>query len=100
MALWQGKFICGIIARIPLDKEGYLTGRTEVITMVYRVIIEKGEDFGYVVHCPAIPGCHSQGNTIEEAIENVKDAIRGCLSVLDEEVTVSANELGVMEIEI
>ena len=33
--------------------------------MVYRVIIEKGEDFGYVVHCPAIPGCHSQGNTIE-----------------------------------
>lgn len=56
--------------------------------MVYRVIIEKGEDFGYVVHCPAIPGCHSQGNTIEEAIENIKDAIKGCLSVLDEEVCV------------
>lgn len=68
--------------------------------MVYRVIIEKGEDFGYVVHCPAIPGCHSQGNTIEEAIENIKDAIRGCLSVLDKEVLVSAKELGVMEIEV
>jgi predicted RNase H-like HicB family nuclease len=50
------------------------------------------------VHCPAIPGCHSQGNTIEEAIENIKDAIRGCLSVLDEEVSVSAKELGAMEI--
>ncbi|MFA4836806.1 MAG: type II toxin-antitoxin system HicB family antitoxin [Dehalococcoidia bacterium] len=49
----------------------------------YRIIIEKGEDFGYVVHCPAIPGCHSQGNTIEEAIENIKDAIRGCISVLN-----------------
>jgi predicted RNase H-like HicB family nuclease len=36
--------------------------------MVYRVVVEKGEDFGYVVHCPAIPGCHSQGHTIEEAI--------------------------------
>lgn len=68
--------------------------------MVYRVIIEKGEDFGYVIHCPAIPGCHSQGNTIEEAIENIKDAIRGCLSVLDEEVTISTKELGAMEIEV
>lgn len=66
--------------------------------MVYRIIIEKGEDFGYVVHCPAIPGCHSQGNTIEEAIENTKDAIRGCLSVLDEDIIVPAKELGVMEI--
>ena len=68
--------------------------------MVYRVIIDKGEDFGYVVHCPAIPGCHSQGNTIEEAIENIKDAIKGCLSALDKEAIVSANELGAMEIEV
>lgn len=55
--------------------------------MVYRVIIEKGEDFGYVAHCPAIPGCHSQGKTMEETIENIKDAIKGCLSVLDEDIT-------------
>ena len=50
--------------------------------MIYRVVIEKGEDFGYVAHCPAIPGCHSQGYTIEEAIENIKDAIKGCIEVL------------------
>jgi len=68
--------------------------------MVYRVIIEKGQDFGYVVHCPAIPGCHSQGNTIEEAIENVKDAIKGCLSVLEEGASASAKEIGAMEIEV
>lgn len=54
--------------------------------MIYRVIIENGEDFGYITHCPAIPGCHSQGKTIEEAIENIKDAIRGCLSVLDKDL--------------
>jgi predicted RNase H-like HicB family nuclease len=52
--------------------------------MVYRIVIEKGEGFGYVAYCPAIPGCYSQGNTIEETIENTKDAIRGCLSALDE----------------
>ncbi len=66
--------------------------------MVYRVIIEKGEDFGFVVHCPSIPGCHSQGNTIEEAIENIKDAIRGCLSVLEEEPVPTREEIGAMEI--
>jgi len=68
--------------------------------MVYRVIIEKGEDFGYVVHCPAIPGCHSQGNTIEEAIENIKDAIIGCLSVLDEDLVSKKKELASIEISV
>ena len=66
--------------------------------MVYRIVIEKGEDFGYVVHCPAIPGCHSQGNTIEEAIENIKDAIRGCLSALDEDLLSEREKLASIEI--
>ncbi|HHT9159568.1 MAG: hypothetical protein A3G70_04965 [Planctomycetes bacterium RIFCSPLOWO2_12_FULL_39_13] len=58
--------------------------------MVYRILIEKGEDFGYVAHCPAIPGCHSQGNTIEESIENTKDAIKSCLEVLDNDLIPTA----------
>jgi predicted RNase H-like HicB family nuclease len=66
--------------------------------VVYRIVIEKGEDFGYVAHCPAIPGCHSQGNTIEEAIENIKDAIRGCLSALDEDLISEREELASIEI--
>ena len=66
--------------------------------MIYRVVIEKGEDFGYVAHCPAIPGCHSQGNTIEEAIENIKDAIRGCLFALDEGLISERKELASIEI--
>jgi len=68
--------------------------------MIYRVVIEKGEDFGYVVHCPAIPGCHSQGNTIEEAIKNIKDAITGCLSVLDEDLVSKKKELASIEISV
>jgi predicted RNase H-like HicB family nuclease len=54
--------------------------------MTYRIMIEKGEDFGYISHCPAIPGCHSQGETLEEAIKNIKDAIRGCLEALDKDL--------------
>lgn len=66
--------------------------------MIYRVIIEKGEDFGYVAHCPAIPGCHSQGKTIEKAIENIRDAIRGCLSVLDPDLISEKKELASIEV--
>jgi predicted RNase H-like HicB family nuclease len=54
--------------------------------MIYRIVIEKGEDFGFIAHCPAIPGCHSQGRSMEEAIENIKDAIIGCLEVIDREL--------------
>ena len=46
----------------------------------FKVIIEEDtEDGGYVVECPALPGCASQGDTVEEAVENIKEAIRGWL---------------------
>ena len=47
--------------------------------MKYRVIIEKDEDNYYVVSCPALPGCHSQGKTREEALNNIREAIAGCI---------------------
>jgi len=45
------------------------------------ITIDRDEDGVWVVECPSIPGCVSQGRTREEAIENVKDAIKGCLEV-------------------
>ncbi len=47
--------------------------------MRFRTIIEQDEDGTYVVECPALPGCISQGKTREEALENIKDAIEGYL---------------------
>ena len=38
-------------------------------------VIEKDE-YGYFAMCPALQGCYSQGDTYEEALENIKDAIR------------------------
>ena len=49
--------------------------------MIFNVTIDRDEDGVWVVECPAIPGCVSQGNTKEEALENVKDAIKQCLEV-------------------
>ncbi|MCK4459603.1 MAG: type II toxin-antitoxin system HicB family antitoxin [Methanosarcinales archaeon] len=39
---------------------------------------------GYVVHCPALKGCWSQGDTIEEALGNIKEAIVGYLKTLND----------------
>jgi antitoxin HicB len=53
--------------------------------MLFKVIIRPdSEDGGFNVSCPALPGCHSQGDTEEEAIENIKGAITGCLEVLNQ----------------
>ncbi len=49
--------------------------------MTFTVTIDRDEDGAYVVECPAIPGCVSQGPTKEEALKNIKDAIKGCLEV-------------------
>jgi len=43
------------------------------------------EDGGYWIECPSLPGCSSQGDTIEEALEMIKDAIKGHLEIIVEE---------------
>jgi predicted RNase H-like HicB family nuclease len=49
--------------------------------MIFNVTIERDEDGIWIVECPSIPGCVSQGATKEEALENIKDAIKLCLEV-------------------
>jgi len=48
----------------------------------YEVFLEEAEEGGYVVTCPALPGCISEGETREEALANIKDAIEGYLDTL------------------
>jgi len=50
--------------------------------MKFRTIIEQDEDGNYVVQCPALPGCISEGKTREEALTNIKDAIEGYMASL------------------
>jgi antitoxin HicB len=52
--------------------------------MIFKVIIRPDtEDGGFNVSCPALPGCRSQGDTEEEALANIREAILGCLEVLN-----------------
>ena len=50
--------------------------------MKFRVIFEQDEDGVFVAHCPALPGCISQGTTRKEAQANIKEAITGYLESL------------------
>lgn len=51
--------------------------------MKYRVLIEQDEDGVYVAEVPSLPGCISQGETREQAIENIKEAIAVYLESLE-----------------
>ena len=43
--------------------------------MNFKIVLEKDEDGGYAVTVPSLPGCISQGDTKEDAMENIKEAI-------------------------
>ncbi|HHT9144922.1 MAG: type II toxin-antitoxin system HicB family antitoxin [Candidatus Brocadiaceae bacterium] len=62
--------------------------------MKYPVVVHKS-DYGYDAHCPILPGCHSQGDTVEEALENIKDAIITYLEMIAEETKGSIYEVEV-----
>lgn len=62
----------------PLSRQGV----NEMRIREYEVFLEKAEEGGYVVTCPALPGCISEGETKEEALAHIKDAIEGYLETL------------------
>ena len=54
-------------------------------TYDFKVILEPDETGGYVISCPSLPGCYSQGDSIDEALENIKEAIALCLEDMEAE---------------
>jgi antitoxin HicB len=54
-------------------------------TYDFKVILEPDEAGGYVISCPSLPGCYSQGDNVEEALENIKEAIALCLEDMEAE---------------
>ena len=69
--------------------------RTGGKLMKYKVVLQQSEE-GFSVSCPGLPGCWSQGETEQEAIENIKDAIQEYLAAIDD----SVKDADVREIEV
>lgn len=53
--------------------------------MNFKVVLQHAEEGGYIVSCPALLECHSQGDNAEEALKNIKEAIAGWLESRAEE---------------
>ena len=51
--------------------------------MGYKIVVEESEE-GFAVSVPALPGCHSQGSTEQEALENIADAIQEYLAAIED----------------
>ena len=65
--------------------------------MKLKVIIHKAEEGGFWAEVPAIPGCMTQGETTKELIENLYDAVEGCLSIDMDQITLNPSDT-VMEL--
>lgn len=57
----------------------------DAVKLSRQVMIEADESGGYVVSCPSLPGCYSQGETIDEAVANIREAIELYIEVLEED---------------
>jgi len=65
--------------------------------MKLRVVLEPSEDGGYTVTVPALPGCISEGDSREEALANIEDAIQLYLEPAEDD-TLFARDVEVVEI--
>jgi predicted RNase H-like HicB family nuclease len=66
--------------------------------MKLRAFIYKAEEGGYWAKVPAVPGCVSQGETLEEVKANIRDALEGCLTVREEMALQEAQAIEEMEV--
>lgn len=61
--------------------------------MKIKVVLEPSEEGGYTVYVPSLPGCISEGDTEEEALKNIKEAIELYLEPVDDELFVSESKI-------
>ena len=67
--------------------------------MQYTVVIEPEEEGGFHVWCPALKGCHSQGETKEEALANIQEAITAYLESLQAEGLAFPDDVLIQQVE-
>ena len=60
--------------------------------MKLKVVVHEAEEGGYWAEVPSIPGCATQGETFEELLSNIYEAVEGCLSVDIQDVPVSGTD--------
>jgi predicted RNase H-like HicB family nuclease len=67
--------------------------------MRFKVVLEPSDEGGYTVYVPSLPGCISEGETAEEALKNIREAIELYLEPVDDDLVIEDSAL-VQEIEL
>jgi len=67
--------------------------------MKFQVILEPSEDIGYTVYVPSLPGCISEGDSVEEALENIQEAIALYLEPVEDDLLMSERAM-LQEVEV
>ena len=60
--------------------------------MKLKVVVHEAEEGGYWAEVPAIPGCATQGDSFEELLSNLYEAVEGCLAVDVDQISTSASD--------
>ena len=68
--------------------------------MKFQVTVDRDEDGVWIVECPSIPGCVSQGSNKTEALKNIRDAIQLCLEVRAERGMPLTVETSLVEVQV
>jgi len=69
------------LRRYVLGSNNIYTDASIIVVMKIKVIVHPAEEGGFWAEVPGIPGCATQGETIEELLQNIHEAVEGCLSV-------------------
>ena len=77
------------------------TERESPVTRRFTVIFEKEDDGGYHVFCPTLPGCHTQSESLEEGLSNIREAIQLYLeSLIEDGLPVPHEDIFIKPVEI
>lgn len=93
------------VRELPREQEVYTTETPAGVKppdgwYKFAITLKKGENGFIIASCPALPGCHSQGRTEEEAITNIKEAIRGYIASMKRHGEEVPGIIGVREVEV
>jgi predicted RNase H-like HicB family nuclease len=64
----------------------------------YAIVVHEEPEGGFWAEVPALPGCYSQGETVAELLENVREAISGVLAVMHEHGTAPEKNIQILDI--
>lgn len=67
--------------------------------MRFKIVLEPSDEGGYTAYVPALPGCISEGDTVEEALHNIREAIELYLEPVEDDLVLVENAL-IQEIEL